>query len=253
MKGFNLTSSSTSLRAASEPNSFKLSAKGFSLKKASLNFHKSTYFTPRRSHDGFTSNSAPLISSAPARASTHIPESPYGGDVICISRESMFDSSNADKIFPDELQAPSTSPYASSSSSSSSSSYHLPPEIETDNHSLSPVDEALGECDPRRGSQLSVISSWVDHHLQELDVCCDEDGVYEIEIFTTGDNSLSRKDSFILPPNEAIQPYQQKRNLPDVPAKQFARLSRPLPCTPPASPGFNSQSRRIRPLPPPPS
>ncbi|KAF9649512.1 hypothetical protein BDM02DRAFT_3260356 [Thelephora ganbajun] len=250
MKGFNLTPSNSSLRAASEFNSFKRSAKGFSLKKASLTFHKSVNLTSRRSHDGFTPNSTPPAPSTPVRASTRVPECPYGGDVICISREDSFDTSSADEISPDELRTLSGSSYASSYSSSSSSC-HLPPEI--DDQLLSPVDEALDEHDPRRGSQLSMVSSWVDHHLQELDLSYDEDGIYEIEIVTTADGFPLRRDSFILPPGETFQSYQRKRNLPVVPVKQPPRSSRPLPCTPPASPGPNSQSRRIRPLPPPPS
>ena len=242
MMVFNLTPSNSPIKATTELGSLKRSAKAFSLKKPSLNFRGAT--SPRRSHDSLSSNSAPSTASAPVNTT----ESPFGDDVICISREGVFGSSSTDDVSPDEPQTPSASQYASSSSSSS---YHLPPE--TDDQSLSPVDEALGECDPRRKSQLSMTSSWVDHHLQELDLCYEEDGVYEIEFITNDDGFLSRKDSFILPPGETFQSYQQKRNLPDVPAQQFSRLGRPLPSTPPASPGFNLQSRRIRPLPPPPS
>lgn len=249
MKGFKLTPSYSSLRAASEFSSFKRSAKGFSLKKPSLNFPKSTYLMLRRSHDGFASTSTPPVPPAPVRASVHIPEPLYDDDVICISREYALDSPSADETPPDELQTPSTTrstPYASSYSSSSSSC-HLPPEI--DDHSPSLVDGALDEYDPRRGSQLSLISSWVGHHLQDLDLSYGEDRVYEIDIFTTTDDFPSRRDSFILPPGETFQLYQRKRNLPVVPAIQNSRLSRPLPCTP--RPG--SQLRPIRPLPPPPS
>ena len=251
MKGFNFTYPNCSHRTASEPSSsFKRSAKVFSLKKASLHFH---YLAPRRSHDCFTSNSTSLP--PPVRASTHIQGFSYGEDVICISREDSFDSSSADDVSPDELRTPSASPYpfssSSSSTASSSSSYHLPPEI--DDQSLSPIDETLDEFDPRRSSQLSIVSSWVDHHLQELDLSYNEDGVYEIQIVTTNDGFPLRRDSFILPPGETFQSYRQKRNLPVVPAKRISRLSRPLPCTPPESPGFTPQSKRIRPLPPPPS
>lgn len=254
MKGFNLTQSSSSLRAACEVNPLKRSAKGFSFKKASRHFHKSTSLTPRSSHDRFTSNPP-----TPARASAQIPESPYGDEVICISREDTDDPSTVDEISPDQLQTPSNSPYASSytsssfASSSSSSSCNLPPEI--DDQSLNPADQALDGFDPRRESQLSMVSSWVDHHLQELDISYDQDGVYEIEIVATADGFLSRRDSFILPPGETFQSFHRKRNLPVVPSKQFSRLSRPLPSTPP-SPGFNGfnlQPRPIRPLPPPPS
>ena len=251
MKHFNLTPSNPSLRAASEFNSFKRSAKAFSLKKASLNFQKSVNLTSRRSHDGLTSSSTHPGPSVPAKADTDIPESPYGDDVICISREDTFDSSSVDGIPHDELATPSISPYASSySSSSSTSSYHLLPEI--DGQVLSPVNEAPGEYDPRRGSQLSMNSSWVDHHLRELDLSYAEDASHDIEIVTTDDGFLSRKDSFILPPGETLRSYRKTRNLPIIPAKPFPRMSRPLPSTPPASPGFDSQSRRIRPLPPPP-
>ena len=250
MKRFNLTPSNSSLRAASEFNSLKRSAKAFSLKKASLNFQKSINLTSRRSHDGLTSNSTHSGPPVPPRAGADIPESPYGDDVICISREDTFDSSSVDGIPHDELPTPSTSPYASSysSSSSSTSSYHLLPEI--DGQLLSPVNEALDEYNPRRGSQLSMNSSWVDHHLQELDLSYAEDAIRDIEIVTTDDGFLSRKDSFILPPGETLRSYRRTRNLPIIPAKPFPRMSRPLPSTPPASPGL--ESRRVRPLPPPP-
>jgi hypothetical protein len=247
--GFNLTPSNSSLRAASEFPSFKRSAKGFSLKKASLTFHKSTYLTTRRSHDGIASTPMSVAPPAPFRASADIPESPYVDDVICISREDTFDSASTVDISRDEIQTPSTSGYASSSSSSSS--YNLPPEL--DDQPLGPVDEVSDEFDPRRGSQLSMVSSWVDHHLQELDLSYDEDCVYKIEIVTTDDGLPARKDSFVLPPGETFQSYRRKRNLPIAPTKPASRLSRPLPCTPPASPGFNSQFGRVRPLPLPPS
>jgi hypothetical protein len=246
MKGFNLRPSNSSLRTASEFSSFKRSAKAFSFKKASLGFHKYANRTPRRSYDGVTSSSTPSsVPSTPLRASTDVPKSPRWDEVICISREGTFDSSSADEISPDELRTPSVSQYASSSSSSS---YHLP--TETDDQSLRQVDdEVLDECDLRRGSRLSMVSSWVGHHLQELDISYDEDEVCEIEIVTTDDGFLSRKDSLVLPPGEAHRSYRRKRNLPIAPTKQISRLSRPLPCTP-ATPGFGSQSRRIRPLPP---
>ena len=260
--GFNLTPSTSSLRtAAPEFSSFKRSAKAFSFKKASLNFHKSAQLTPRSSHDRFASSkpanstttaTTTTTNSAPARVGADTPEFPYGDDVICISREDGFDSSSVDEISPDELQTPSNSPYASSYSSySSSSSCHLQPEIE--DQPLSPVDETMDEYDPRRESQVSMVSSWVDHHLQELDLSYNEQGIYEVEIFTTADGFPSRRDSFILPPGETFQSYQRKRNLPVVPLKQSSRLSRPLPSTPPASPGFNTQTKPVRPLPPPPS
>ena len=246
MKGFNLTQSNASLRTTTpECRPFKRSAKAFRFKKASLNFHKSAQ---RYSHDRSTSDSTPPAS---LRGGTPIPQFTYSGDVICISREDVFDSSSADEISPDDLPTPSCSPYASSYSASSSSSCHLPPEV--DDQPLDPVEEPVDEYDPRRGSELSVVSSWMDHHLEELDLAYDEGGVYEVEIVTTDDGFPSRRDSFILPPAEAFQSFHRKRNLPDVPAKQFARLSRPLPSTPPASPGPNPQSRPIRPLPPPPS
>ena len=245
---FSLTPPNTSLRTPSEFGSLKRSAKAFSLKKPSLSFHKGASLPRRRSRDDTTSNSTP---SALDRTNKRILESPYGDDVICISREGISDSSSADEASPDELRTPTASTYASSYSSSSSSTYHLHPG--TNDRSLSPGDGVLDQRDPRRGSRLSMTSSWVDHHLQELDLSYDQDGVYEIELVTTDDGFLSRKDSFILPPGETFQSYQQNQNLPVVPAKQFYQLSRPLPCTPPTSPGFNSQSRRIRPLPPPPS
>lgn len=232
MMGFSLTPPNSSLKAPSE--CIKRSAKAFSLKKASLKLHKGAHLAPRRSRDCSTS-------STPAKTSTDIPESSCGDDVICISRGGVFDSSSGGETSPYELRTPSASIYTSSSSSS----YRLPPE--TDDQSLTPVDER----DPRRASQLSMISSWVDHHLQELDLSYDEDGMYEIEIVTTDDGVLSRRDSFILPPGETFQSYQQKRNPPAAPANQYSPFSRPLPSTP-ASPGFNSKSRRIRPLPPPP-
>ena len=244
MKGFNLTPSTSSLRAASELSSLKRSAKGFKKQCLNLNFHKNPILTPRRSHEDFSRTSTPLP--PPTPASAHIPEFPYGDEVICISRKNTFDS---DEISPRVAGSPSTSPYAPSysSSSSSASSYHLPPEL--DDPLPSPVDE----YNPRRGSELSMVSSWVNDHLQELDLSYDEDGVYEIEIVITEDGFPSRRDSFILPPRETFQSYRRNRNLPVVPAKQTSRLSRPLPCTPPASPCSNTQSRRFRPLPPPPS
>ena len=248
MKGFNLTPSNASLRAACEFSSFKRSAK-VSLKKASLNFQKTTHLLPRRSHDGLTSRPkrpAPLVL---ARASTDVLRD---DEVICISHEGTFNPSSVVDISADELQTPSGSQYASScSSSSSSSSYELPPEI--DDRSLSPADEILGEYDPRRGSQLSVVSSWVDNHLQELDISYREGGVYGIEIVTPDDGFYSRRDSFILPPYETFQSYHRKRNLPVVPPKYSSPLSRPLPLTPPASLGLSPRSGHIRPLPPPPS
>ena len=238
MKGFNLTPSNASLRAAAcEFSSLKRSAK-VSLRKASLNFKT---LSPRRSHDGLASSPKSPAPPAPVRASTAIP---YDDEVICISREDTSDSSSVVDISPDELESPSGSPYASSCSSSSSSSCELPPEID---------DQSLGEYDPRRGSQLSVVSSWVDDHLQELDISYREGGVYEIGIVTPDEGFHSRRDSFILPPYETFQSYHQKRNLPVVPPKYSSPLSRPLPLAPPPSPGFGPQSRRIRPLPPPPS
>jgi hypothetical protein len=239
MKAFNLTPSNASLRAAAcEFSSLKRSAK-VSLRKASLNF-KTARLAPRRSHDGLTSDSKSPAPPAPVRASTDT----YRGEVICISRESTFDSSSVVDISPDELESPSGSPYASSCSSSSSSSCELPPEID---------DRSLGEYDPRRGSQLSVVSSWVDDHLQELDISYREGGVYGIGIVTPDDGFHSRRDSFILPPYETFQSYHGKRNLPVVPPKYSSPLSRPLPLAPPPSPGSGPQSRHIRPLPPPPS
>ena len=248
MRGFNLTQSTSSLRTTSEFSSLKRSAKAFKFRKASLS-SKSVCLKPPCLHDSSTSNSTPSVSST---ARTPTPEFTDGDDVICISREDAFDSSSADEISPDELQTPSSSPYASSYSTTSSSSCNLPPEIE-DQPSLGPVDEPLNEYDPRRGSELSVVSSWMDHHLQELDLDYGESGVYEVEIVTTADGFTSRRDSFILPPGESFQAFHRKRTLPVVPAKQFARLSRPLPSTPPPSLGFSHQSRPIRPLPPPPS
>jgi hypothetical protein len=262
MKGFNLTPSNSSLRTAAPEfsSSLKRSAKAFSFKKASLNFHKSANptLTPRSSHDRFarckpTTATSTSTAGAPARVGADTPEFPYGDDVICISREDGFDFS-VDEISPDELQTPSNSPYASSYSSSSSSSYHLPPEIE--DRSPSPVDETMDEYDPRRGSQLSMVSSWVGHHLEELDLSYNEQGVYEVEIVTTADGFPSRRDSFILPPGETFQSFQRKRNLPVVPQKHSSKLTRPLPSTPPSTPGVNPQTpqtRTIRPLPPPPS
>lgn len=249
MKGFNLPTSNSCPRTTPEPGSFKRSAKAFSFKKPSLNFHKNTQLPPRNSHD------RPALKPTPpptARTDAQTPEFSHGDDVICISREDSFDISSIHEISHDELQTPSNSPYASSysslSSSSSSSSCHLPPEIE--DRPPHPDEE----IDPRRGSQLSMVSSWVHHHLQELDLSYGEHGVYEIEIVTTADGFPSRRDSFILPPGETFQSFQRKRNLPVVPQKQLSRLSRPLPSTPP-SPGFvfNPQSRPVRPLPPPPS
>ena len=246
MINFNLTPSSSSLRSVPELK-FKRS-RGFSLKKPSLNFHKSGSLTTRRSHDCIATPSTPSTPIAPVgRTSVDYPVSSYEDDVICISREHTFDSTSTDEASTDDLRTPSTSPYASSYASSSSS-HHLPREL--DEHALSPVDEALDECDPRRGSQLSMISNWVDNHLEELDLSYDEDGIYEIEIITTDDGFLSRRDSFILPPGETFKSCQ---NTPVVPTTPFSRLSRPLPSTPPRKPGFNLQSRRIRPLPPPPS
>lgn len=248
MRGFNLAqSTNSSQRTTSEFSPFKRSAKAFKFKKASLNINKSA----RCPYERCASNSAP---SSSVRERTPIPEFTHGDDVICISREDGFDSSSVDEISPDDLPTPSNSPYASSYSTSSSSSWHLSPEI--DEEPLDPMDETLDEYDPRRGSGLSVVSSWMDHHLQELDLVYDEGGeggVYELEIVTTPDGFPSRRDSFILPPGETFQSFHRKRNLPVVPAKQFSRLSRPLPSTPPASLGFNPQSRPIRPLPPPPS
>lgn len=244
MLGFNLTPSPSSYRVTSEFTSFKRSTKAFSLKKPSLNFHKSGYLTARRSNDCLASTSTHSIPSTPVP----VPRtgSPHNDDVICISREHTFDP---DSSSPDEPQPTSISPYATSSSSSSSStssSYHLPSEL--DDQMLTPIGEVSDEHDPRRGSQLSMLSSWMDNHLQELDLYYDEDGIYEIEIVTTGDCFLSRRDSFILPSGEALRSYQ---NPPVVPTKQLSRdsrLSRPLPCTPLT----NLQSRRVRPLPPPP-
>jgi len=246
MIGFTLTPPNSSSRPVPELK-FKRSARGFSLKKPSLNFHKSGYLTARRSHDCLANSSTPSIPTAPVRASVDNPRPSYDDEVICISREHTFGSSYMDETSTDELRTPLTSPYASSYSSSSSS-YHLPREL--DDHPLSPVDEASDECDPRRGSQLSMTSAWVDNHLQELDLSYDEDCIYEIEIVTTDDGFLSRRDSFILPPGETFKSCQ---NPPVVPTTQLSRLSRPLPCTPPANVSFNLQSRRIRPLPPPPS
>lgn len=241
MRGFNLTQSNNSLRTTSEFNTLRRSAKAFKFKKASLK--------PRCPYERSVSNPTPPAS---VRTSEPTPEFTYGGDVICISREDVSDSSSADEISPDELQTPSNSPYASSYSASSSSSCHLPPDIDDDQPS-DPVDDALNEYDSRRGSELSVVSSWMDHHLQELDLAYSEGGVYEVEIVTTPDGFPSRRDSFILPPGETFQSFHRKRNLPVVPAKQFARLSRPLPSTPLARPDSILQSRPIRPLPPPPS
>ena len=247
MMGFSLTPPNSSFRAASEFGSLKRSAKSFSLKKATLTFHKPT---TRRSHDGSTSSSTRSAPSTPTRA--HTLESPYGDDVICISREDNSDPSNADEasnageVSPDDLQTPSASPYASSYSSSSSS-YYLSPQL--DDQVLSPVNEDSDESNPRRGSQISMVSSWVDHHLQELDISYDEDAIYEIEIVTTDDGFPSRRDSLTLPPHEIIQPCQ---NPPVVPAPPRFRHNRPLPCTPLTNTNLSSQSRRVRPLPPPP-
>lgn len=242
MKGFNLTPSNASLRAAAcEFSSLKRSAK-VSLRKASFNF-KTAHLSPRRSHDGLTSSPKSPAPPAPVRASADIP---HNDEVICISRESTFDSSSVVDISPDvdELATPCGSPYASSCSSASSYSCDLPPEID---------DRSLGAYDPRRGSQLSVVSSWVDDHLQELNISYREGGVYGIGIVTSEDGFHSRRDSFILPPYETFQSYHQKRNLPVVPPKYSPTLSRPLPIAPPPSPGSGPQSRQIRPLPPPPS
>ena len=245
MMGFSLTPPNSTIRAASEFGSFKRTAKSFSLKKATLNF-KSSYPTIRRSHDDSSSSSTRSAPSTPVRA--HTLDSSYGDDVICISREDSFDSSNTNETSPDDLQTPSASPYASSFSSSSSSSYHLPPGI--DDQMLSPVNEASDEYDPRRGSELSMVSSWVDRHLQELDISYEEDDVYEIEIVTTEDGFLSRRDSLTLPPRETFQSCQ---NTPVAPTTPRSRLNRPLPCTPLTNTSLNSQSKRVRPLPPPPS
>lgn len=249
MKGFNLTHSNHySLRTAAEFNSLKRSAKSFSFKKkACLNFPK----TPRHSHDHPASSPAPSPPQVRARANTI--EFLRGDDVICISREDSFDSRSRAESSPSQLQTPSHSPYPSIySSPSSSSSSHFPTEIE-DREPSTPVDDEIPDgYDPRRGSQLSIISSWVDHHLQELDLSYCEDGVYEIEIVTTPDDQLSRRDSFILPPGETFQSLEQKRNLPIVPPKQLSRMSRPLPSAP-VTTGFQTSSRPIRPLPPPPS
>ena len=245
MMGFSLTVPSSSLRSVSELK-FKRS-RGFSLKKPSLNFHKSGSFTTRRSHD-YVTRSTPSTPVAAVRTSVDKPVSMYEDDVICISREHTFDSSYMDEASTDEPRTLSTSPYAFSYASSSSS-HNLPREL--DDHPLAPVDEALDECDPRRGSQLSMISNWVDNHLEELDLSYDEDGIYEIEIITTDDGFISRRDSFILPPGETFRSYQTAPVV--VPTTSFSRLSRPLPSTPPSNSSFGSQSRRIRPLPPPPS
>ena len=240
MMGFSFSPPSSSLRAASELSPLKRSAKCFTLKKP---FHKSSHLTPRRSHDDPTSAT---ISSAPSTSvRAQIPECPYGGDVICISREDTTDSSSADEISPEEFQTPSTSPYPSSCSSSSS--YGLPHELE--DQVLGTANGVADECDPRRRSRLSMVSSWVDHHLQELNLSYNEDATYEIEIVTIGDDIPSRRDSFTLPPHETLQSYQ---NLSAAPRMPSSRLSRPLPSTPPTNPGLGSQSKRIRPLPPPP-
>ena len=239
MRGFNLAQSNPT----SEFSSFKRSAKAFKFKKASLNIYKSAHPTPRCPEPRSASTSTPSPS---VRADTPAAEFTNGDDVICISREvDASDSSSVDEISPDELQTPSSSPYASSYSTTSSSSCHLPPEIDD-----RPVGPTSDEYDPRRASGLSMVSSWIDHHLQELDLAYSEDGVYEVEIVTTPDGFPSRRDSFILPPGETFQSFHRKRTLPVVPPKQ---LSRPLPSTPPTSTNPNPQSRPIRPLPPPPS